>query len=49
MTPATFAADIDVAARYVEAGTLLLRLVTHRLAGDQGHGDAGMRLSALLA
>lgn len=42
MTAGTFAADIDVAARYVAAGALLLRLVASRL----GQGEPGLDTSA---
>lgn len=42
MTAGTFADDIDVAARYVTAGALLLRLVASRL----GQGEPGLDTSA---
>ena len=42
MTPANFAADVDVAARYVHAGALLLRLVASRL----GQSEPGLDTSA---
>lgn len=42
MTASTFAADVDVAARYVEAGALLLRLVASRL----GKGEPGLEATA---
>jgi hypothetical protein len=42
MTANIFAADVDVAARYVEAGALQLRLVAGRL----GKGEPGLEAAA---
>ena len=42
MTPANFAADVDVAADYVKAGALLVRLVATRL----GQNEPGLAASA---
>lgn len=42
MTPGISAEDVDVAARYVHAGALLLRLVASRM----GEGGPGLDASA---
>lgn len=41
MTPTNFAADIDVAADYIKAGALLVRLVATRL----GQNEPGLAAS----